>query len=107
MGLPRCGLGYVDDNVGRSACEIVSTRKISSRADQRTCIPRRGTYDLNTEKGEVGGSSPPRPTIQTNIPSLPVDSAKGQCRRPHVSNRVSGLWCPGFRVYVRLSSGGQ
>ncbi|SRR5437773_5082394 len=26
------------------------------------------TYDLNTDKGEVGGSSPPRPTIQiTNI----------------------------------------
>src|ERR1700674_2245823 len=23
-----------------------------------------GTYDLNTDKGEVGGSSPPRPTIQ-------------------------------------------
>src|SRR5229473_1819544 len=22
------------------------------------------TYDLNTDKGEVGGSSPPRPTIQ-------------------------------------------
>jgi hypothetical protein len=66
MGFPRCGLGYVDDNVGRYAWEIVSTRKISSRADQRTCIPRRGTYDLNTDKGEVGGSSPPRPTIQTN-----------------------------------------
>src|ERR1700674_2875332 len=64
MGLPRCGLGYVDDNVGRYACEIVSTREISSRADQRTCIPRRGTYDLNTDKGEVSGSSPPRPTIQ-------------------------------------------
>jgi hypothetical protein len=42
----------------RQRCEI------SSRADQRTCIPRRGTYDLNTDKGEVGGSSPPRPTIQ-------------------------------------------
>ena len=62
MGLPRCGVGYVDDNVGRYACEIVSTREISSSADQRTCIPRRGTYDLNTDKGEVGGSSPPRPT---------------------------------------------
>ncbi len=24
------------------------------------------TYDLNTDKGEVGGSSPPRPTIQTS-----------------------------------------
>jgi hypothetical protein len=23
----------------------------------------RRTYDLNTDKGEVGGSSPPRPTI--------------------------------------------
>ena len=23
-----------------------------------------GPYDLNTDKGEVGGSSPPRPTIQ-------------------------------------------
>src|ERR1700730_2940814 len=64
MGLPRCGLGYVDDNVGRYACEIVSTREISSRADQKTCIRRRGTYDLNTDKGEGGGSSPPRPTIQ-------------------------------------------
>ena len=63
MGLPRCGLGYVDDNVGRYACEIVSTREISSRADQRTSIPSRGTYDLNTDKGEVGGSSPPRPTL--------------------------------------------
>jgi hypothetical protein len=39
MGLPRCGLGYVDDNVelcsssgdpiGRFACEFVSTREIS------------------------------------------------------------------------------
>ena len=24
----------------------------------------RRTYDRNTDKGEVGGSSPPRPTIQ-------------------------------------------
>src|SRR3984893_17741095 len=27
-------------------------------------ISRRGGGDLNTDKGEVGGSSPPRPTIQ-------------------------------------------
>ena len=27
-------------------------------------MPTRRTYDLNTDKGEVGGSSPPRPTIQ-------------------------------------------
>jgi len=27
-------------------------------------IVRFGTYDLSTDKGEVGGSSPPRPTIQ-------------------------------------------
>src|ERR1700688_697113 len=72
MGLPRCGLGYVDDNVGRYACEIVSTREISSRADQRTCIPRRGTYDLNTDKGEVSGSSPPRPTITVRLPMSQV-----------------------------------
>src|SRR6266851_919292 len=26
-------------------------------------MPGAGTYDLNTDKGEVGGSSPPRPTI--------------------------------------------
>jgi len=25
------------------------------------------TYDLNTDKGEVGGSSPPRPTIKSSI----------------------------------------
>jgi hypothetical protein len=67
MGLPRCGLGYIDDNVGRYACEIVSTREISSRADQRTCIPRRGTYDRIPDKGKVGGSSPPRPTINPSV----------------------------------------
>src|SRR5882762_4873890 len=35
---------------------------------QRTGTGRSVTSDLNTDKGEVGGSSPPRPTIQiTNI----------------------------------------
>jgi hypothetical protein len=28
------------------------------------CLLGAGTYDLNTDKGEVGGSSPPRPTVQ-------------------------------------------
>jgi hypothetical protein len=27
-------------------------------------LPGGPTYDRNTDKGEVGGSSPPRPTIQ-------------------------------------------
>jgi hypothetical protein len=27
------------------------------------CLLGAGTNDLNTDKGEVGGSSPPRPTI--------------------------------------------
>src|SRR5882762_4705247 len=31
---------------------------------QRTGTGRSVTSDLNTDKGEVGGSSPPRPTIQ-------------------------------------------
>ena len=39
-----------DDN----ACQIVSAQEISSRADQRTCIPRRGTYDPNTTLGLAG-----------------------------------------------------
>jgi len=30
-------------------------------------ISRCGGNDLNTDKGEVGGSSPPRPTIQLTV----------------------------------------
>jgi hypothetical protein len=33
----------------------------------------RRTYDRNTDKGEVGGSSPPRPTIQNRSgPGVPI-----------------------------------
>jgi hypothetical protein len=31
---------------------------------KKACISGGSTNDLNTDKGEVGGSSPPRPTIQ-------------------------------------------
>jgi len=31
---------------------------------KKTCISGGSTNGLNTDKGEVGGSSPPRPTIQ-------------------------------------------
>src|SRR6266849_7292874 len=48
-----------DDTLARSS----AASEITARALQRTCIPRRGTNDLYTDKGEVGGSSPPRPTI--------------------------------------------
>jgi hypothetical protein len=39
------------------------TARIGALALQRSCISSRETNDLNTDKGEVGGSSPPRPTI--------------------------------------------
>jgi hypothetical protein len=34
---------------------------------KKTCISGGSTNDLNTDKGEVGGSSPPRPTINPSI----------------------------------------
>jgi hypothetical protein len=46
----------------RYARQIVGASEISARALQRTCISRRRTNGLYTDKGEVGGSSPPRPT---------------------------------------------
>jgi hypothetical protein len=39
----------------------------------------RRTYDRNTDKGEVGGSSPPRPTIQSYLclrPRRPVNTRR-------------------------------
>jgi hypothetical protein len=40
-----------------------SRNEIGASVLQRTRISGRGTNDRNTDKGEVGGSSPPRPTI--------------------------------------------
>src|SRR6266481_387273 len=40
------------------------SRKLRAHPLQRIATTRWGTNDLNTDKGEVGGSSPPRPTIK-------------------------------------------
>ena len=50
----------------------------------------RRTYDLNTDKGEVGGSSPPRPTIQVRGPA--AQTARW-ARRPDqsIQGRFTGL----------------
>ena len=60
-----------------------SRNEIGASALRRTCISGRGTSDRNTDKGEVGGSSPPRPTI--NPECLCGDSHF--CRLAHYPSR--------------------
>jgi hypothetical protein len=55
------------------------TARIGALALQRSCISSRETNDRNTDKGEVGGSSPPRPTIQINAktPMIALQAESG------------------------------
>ena len=46
------------------SCPPLIRWKLRARPLQRIATTRWGNNDLNTDKGEVGGSSPPRPTIQ-------------------------------------------
>jgi hypothetical protein len=67
-------------------------------------IARRGTNDRSTDKGEVGGSSPPRPTIQITskyaaILAFPLSGAcfeKTICQK--FAKSSSRLTLPSIRV---------
>ena len=46
------------------------------------CLLGAGTYDLNTDKGEVGGSSPPGPTIPFRLAAVVFSSCGGCASAP-------------------------
>jgi hypothetical protein len=63
-----------------------SRNEIGANALQRTCISGCGTNDRNTDKGEVGGSSPPRPLTQylwviLAFPSSRPSTEKAICQK--------------------------
>jgi hypothetical protein len=52
----------------------------------------RRTYDRNTDKGEVGGSSPPRPTINPPVFMRPFSPFSGISRKAFVNDlSTSGI----------------
>jgi hypothetical protein len=62
----------------------------SSYALQRTSISWCGTNDRNTDKREVGGSSPPRPTIQitSKYEAILTFPFQGACHQKSVLPKI-------------------
>jgi hypothetical protein len=62
----------------------------------------RGTNDLNTDKGEVGGSSPPRPTIHSKYVAILTFSLRGACSEKAICQKLAKsshrLTLPSIRV---------